>query len=294
MRSIIGGMLSLFAAGAIAQSWCPPGAAWHYGFYEGNSGIMGYVNTLYAGDTVIGGSSCQRLEATLHAYAQQSQNYFDQHFTSNITRFQGAFVELWDGAAFDTLFNFAALPGDGWYLPFDDYGRLTVLDTGHAPIDGQSLRFLVVDLGEFSTGPQQDTIYERLGFLSYYLDGSNVYLFDTGNDPLRCYSDSTLNYAAVNTPACDFILSVPVALAASRISLWPNPTQGDLWLDVGQAVVAARYRILDQAGRQVTSEALNSGAALSRVDVSALDAGLYTLRFEFPGEAASTARFIKE
>lgn len=294
MRTTNGLLFVLLTTGASAQSWCPPGATWHHGFYEGNSGILGYVNTLYAGDTVVGGSTCQRLEATLHAYAQQSQNYFDQHFTSSITRGQGAFVELWNGTAFDTLFNFAAVPGDGWYLPLDNYGPLTVLDTGHASIDGQSLRFLVVGLGEFSTGPHQDTIFERLGFLSYYLDGSNAYLFDTGNDPLRCYSDNTLNYTAVNAQACDFILSAWEAVAARHTSLWPSPTQGALWLDLGQAVKGVRYRILDEAGRQVMGGALNSGSATSRLDVSALDPGLYTLRYEAPSEPAWTTRFIKE
>jgi hypothetical protein len=104
-----------------------------------------------------------------------------------------------------------------------------------------------------------------------------------------------MNYSAVNAPACDFILSTPSGLAAPPISLWPNPTEATLWLDLGaEPARGARYRILDQAGRQVTGGALNGGATLSRSDVSALGAGLYTLRYEAPGKAAWTARFIKE
>jgi hypothetical protein len=168
------------------------------------------------------------------------------------------------------------------------------LDTGHSVIGGQLLRFLVVDLGEFSAGPPQDTIFERLGFLSYSLNG-DPFLFDTGLGSLRCYSDSTMNYVAVNAPACDFILSAPGGLTAHTVSFWPNPTQAALWLDLGQPPIhGARYHILDQAGRRVTGGALNSGAALFRMDVSTLVAGLYTLRYEAPSEPARTARFIKE
>ncbi len=182
-------IIFLFTANIVcAQSWCASQAVWHHSYHEGNSGIVGHVLTTYTGDTVIGGVVSQRLDGVLNAYSEQSQNYFTESIGPVFTTGTGDLVEKWNGFGFDTLYWFGASLGDRWI--FDSgAGGLTVMDTGMLVISGVPLRYLIVQFDEFSTGPAQDTIVERLGFLNHYWDGQGVFLVDAGLGGLRCYSD---------------------------------------------------------------------------------------------------------
>lgn len=121
-----------------------------------------------------------------------------------------------------------------------------------------------------------------------------VYPFEWG-DQMDCHSVNGSGIYPFGATECDLTMHAPApALPFAELRVMPNPAQEAIWLDLEPPPTnGARYRILDQAGRQVSGGALNS-AAVSRLDVSALDAGLYTLRYEATGGTPWTTRFIKE
>jgi len=73
----------------------------------------------------------------------------------------------------------------------------------------------------------------------------------------------------------------------SSIRLSPNPTDGELSLDIDQLSRGARFQIYDNGGRVVVR-----GPAASTLDVSHLHNGVYILEVR-DGQYAYTERFVK-
>jgi len=274
---------------ALPQSWCPPQALWHHSYYDGNGGVVGYVRTEYTGDTLVGGFLCQRLESMVYGYDLQFQVPFTQSLGQRSTRGQGELVEMWNGTGFDTLYWFGASPGDGWDLGIVD-GGLTVLDTGTVDISGVPLRYLTVQFDESPTGPPQDTIVERLGFLNYYWDAQGVFLFDIGLSGLRCYSDVDINYFASATP-CDLILGVGDLRSSQQASLFPNPSSGVVTISALSIPGLAQFLLTDAWGRKVHDRATGFETTF---DLSGLATGVYIYQFfDISGRIIFTGRWVK-
>ncbi len=285
----IGSLLYLFANAAIAQNWCPPQAVWYHEYANGNSGVVGYVQTEYTGDTLVGGSLCKRLVSVVTGYDLLLQVPFSESLGPRFTRGSDDLVELWNGAGFDTLYWFGASPGDGWNLQSWGNG-LTVIDTGSFVVSGMPLSYLVVEFNGFQSGPLQDTIVERLGFLHYYWDAQAVYLFDTGVEELRCYSDVDINYVANATP-CDFILGVGDIRILERTALFPNPSNGMLTISAAAMERIAHFELTDAWGRAVYRRSLRS---TTTIDLSWLSAGVYVYQLlDGQGRTLSTGRWMK-
>lgn len=246
MRTCFVSLSITLSFGALAQSWCAPEAVWHHTYADANTGVFGYVRTDYTGDTVVDGSVCQKLESMLYGYDQQLQIPVQQNVGQRITRGQNDLIELWDGSGFDTLYWFSAVLGDGWNLDGEMGMGLTVLDTGTLAIDGLPLHYLVVQFDEFQTGPPQDTIVERIGFLHYYWDAQAVYLFDAGFSGLRCYADTEIDFQVGTPESCTSIMSTPSESSRGRITLSPNPTE-DLVTVRSEAIEGVTLR--DASGR---------------------------------------------
>lgn len=279
-------LCSLFLSSAFAQSWCPPGATWHHDYFDGIGGV-GYVRTEYTGDTLLNGFVCQRLEPIITGYDQQFQIPFTQPLTPRFTRGQAELVELWNGLSFDTLYWFGAAPGDHWDL---NDGGLAVVDTGSMLIDGQLLKYLVVQWDEFATGPPQDTIVERLGFLNYYWDAQGAYLFDTGLRWLRCYSDIEIDQE-INMGTCDIILGVSNTSPGDRfLDLHPNPGSDHFTLQLPPG--DHDLQIFDQLGRSVIEIDRISDQAV--IGTASLAPGNYTLLIADRIGRVVHQRWIKE
>jgi hypothetical protein len=285
----IGCTFLLLTNAVLSQSWCPQQALWHHSYFDGNGGVVGYVRTEYTGDTLVGGFLCQRLESMVYGYDLQSQVPYTQSLGQRSTRGQGDLVENWNGVEFDTLYWFGAAPGDHWSL--DTWGGgLTVLDTGMVDVSGEPLRYLTVQFDEFPTGPIQDTIIERLGFLNYYWDAQGVFLFDIGLGGLRCYSDVDINYFASVTP-CDLILGVGDLQSSHQATLVPNPSSGMVTISARSIPGLARFVLTDAWGRKVHDQATGSATTF---DLTGLFTGAYIYQLmDAEGRILFTGRWVK-
>lgn len=195
---------------SVAQQWCMPAARWYHDVPEYTMwGIGSYVETRYVGDVFLADSLCQELSYTHYYFNDQSQTIDSVGWGSYHTTTSPGIVYLWTNSGFDTLFHFAADPGEYWDVP-DDATRITVTDTGHAVIDGQSLRYQVVQVTyEDMTIINADTIFERIGplYMYPYITFTTGIIIDGGFHGLRCYSDDGITYTRVGGH-CDIGLGV--------------------------------------------------------------------------------------
>jgi hypothetical protein len=132
-----------------------------------------------AGDTLIQGQPCTRIERTRTYTAYFDPTILVDTLSNLYTYSASGIVWMFDSQlnAFDTLYDFSALPGDSWqliHLPEYSAGSdfLTVVDTGHVSIDGHALRRLSVEYHfQGATGnnpPYLDTLMERIGSNTFY------------------------------------------------------------------------------------------------------------------------------
>lgn len=272
----------------------PTRGGWHHHYSELHVGDVGYAHTVYAGDTVIDGSTAQLIHGTAHVYSLQSQSYHSFGFHYMITRETNGLVEVWDGSSFDTLFHFNAVPGDGWHLPGPINPpvapRMTVLDTGHVELGGEWLRYLVLDMGPFSVLTSTDTLYEKLGPRFGYIHPGLSYIADAGIEELRCYKDDQMEViVAADGVVCDEILTVAEMGAQAGPHLVPNPGTGAV--SIGGDAAVRHLDLFDGAGRVAVSMAVRGGAA---IDLGHLAPGAYTYRLWGPdGQAVAQGRWVK-
>jgi len=280
----------LLGVSASAQNWCPTGAVWNHTYY-GCLGCTdtGYVHTAYAGDTLFQGSTCQILDATKHSWDIYTGIYTVEHLGPQITRGQNDLVEKWNGSSFDTLFHFASAPGDSWYPLGMGMGVVTVLDTGHAVVDGLSLRYLVMDM-DLGLGTT-DTVFARMGFLHYYVDGNSLFYADLGLGPLRCYLDDQIDYSTGMGPACEFTLGSGQRPYQGHCGLFPNPGSGAFTLSYHAQSVVGELQVRDLSGRIVLRERIPQWSTAHRVVLDHAAEGLYMCRIQWQ-ELEATLRII--
>lgn len=249
-----------FLGSAQAQVWCPPGARWIYD--TGSPGITSQTQFTYIGDTIVDGSSAQRI----------SQEGFISELFGNdtlietggqdiITRSEEGVVFRWIEAdlAWDTLYWFSAEPGDEW-TPGWAFGevceadfRLLVLDTGSMVVQGIWLRSLIV---QRLSGPEPvgdpELIAERLGTITGYFEpiaGCNS-VFECYCS-FQCYSDADLSYPMVGEPCALALGSGSQERSRMIVQISPNPGRDEFNLRSLPALKEIVVR--DVAGRPVVN-----------------------------------------
>lgn len=239
-----------------AQSWCGPGARWYHTDLESELwGFDNYVLTSYVGDTTIADSVCQRLRYSLHVYSEQSQSIDTVGPYEFYTATTEDIVYLRNNEIFDTLFNFNAIPGDRWGMPDGSTEPgiwINVLDTGHAVIDEQTLRFLSynITMADDWVLWANDTIYERIGpvFLYINLTYSAYIVTDGGYYGLRCYEDNEMSYSRVDG-RCDVGLGIPPPSDSQGVEVFPNPASSGVRISWEEKDIPLRTELIDMSGR---------------------------------------------
>ncbi|MEM5564426.1 T9SS type A sorting domain-containing protein [Psychroserpens sp. AS72] len=89
----------------------------------------------------------------------------------------------------------------------------------------------------------------------------------------------------------DTLLSVNDFDAISSFSLYPNPTNSILHIELNNNQVDVTYDIYDVLGKLITSEILEPGNS-SKIDVSNWNNGLYLIKIS-NGDNTETKRFVK-
>jgi hypothetical protein len=281
---------------AVAQSWCPPGATWTFGYTDILGGVIGHARVDHTADTVVGGMPAQRLEVRANAYSYPTQAYWNEtpmgiYFTTGTSDV----VQLWNPneAAYDTLFWFSAVPGDRWSVPWT-YGGVPdflVLDTLWTTIAGLQLRQVVVGLD--TPGPEPiDTLTERLGFMEIFINAiSPMFLVDQPFGGLRCYSVDDLQWTDPEWPyGCTSLVGLGEPGPTSTLAPFPNPGTTHFTLDLPPGTNT--FTLFDATGRMVLHQ--RTADARPVIATEALPAGLYRISVCDERSEVMGATWVKE
>lgn len=283
---IIALLLALSTYGVHAQSWFNDEAEWHFAY--GNSGaVVGYVHGSIGGDTVLDGLSARKLE--LHRYASfiGTTQVFEEAVPDRVVRYSDGivWVHVPALAAFDTLYDMHAVPGQRWRLAelsdaslCGPESYMEVTDTGTTSRYGPDLRWLGVVVhyaGDWSLGVIHDTIVERIGTLGMYILPHDLCLtiVDGGEGGLPlCYKDTEVDYQWDPEIPCDRALRVGSVMPAPSITLGPNPASE--WLRMGTSDTGPmRVAVFDAQGRSLLTRTLANPT--EPINIAALAAGSY-------------------
>lgn len=277
MKSLFLSIALCAATSITAQTWCPPGAEWHYQWYDFTE--FGSVRVNCLGETTVGGHVAQRLETVKSVYLNFQGSTQVGAWITYYTRSTDDLVSLWNGTDFDTLYVFGAAPGTHWSVPGTDQPvQVTVVDTGTLVLQGLPLRFSVVDYHP-SYGIEGDTLVERLGSRKTFFDPFYTFRMDGPGLGLRCYSDGDIAFSADTVGHCALFTAVEDLSAAPSFHLYSDGADLHVRaLDVGPGF---RLELRDLQGRMVHQQRSNGDRL--RVPVGALPVGLYLYRI-FTGE----------
>jgi len=281
---------------AVAQSWCPPGAEWTFGYNDIVGGVIGHARVDHTADTLLAGLPAQRLEVHVNAYSYPSQSYLTEQAAGVwFTTGNGDIVQLWDPneAAFDTLYWFSAVPGDRWSVPWTLGGvpNFIVLDTLWTTISGLQLRQAVVGLDTPSPEPI-DTLTERLGFLEIFINAiSPMFLVDQPFGGLRCYHDDDLQWTDPGwSYGCASLLGLGEHEPTSNLRIFPNPGTTNFTLDLlpGPHTIT----LVDATGRMVLQQRFADERPV--IGTEHLPEGLYRITVQDDQSGLMGATWVKE
>lgn len=278
-----------------AQNWCPQGATWTY---DSHGFVMlqnGYTTITYARDTVLGGFTGE-LILGMTVGTDFAMTDIDTMWAGTLTRHDGPVVYSWSNLqqAWDTLYNFAAVPGESWLPPFAqpgmcggaEYGdAVQVLDTGTVVVDGMALHYLDIHNGFYD-----GRIVERLGFSLMMGLYEGCWVPECICD-LRCYHDNEIAYVRPGLmDPCEHVASVITDVGrheAVAPLLFPDPG-GDhftVLLSPGDHTIA----LCDMSGRNVLQQ--RALAERTLIDTSLLPSGVYAVRID---DNPTLIRWVKQ
>jgi hypothetical protein len=285
-----------------AQTWCPSGATWHYGFYNG------YTKLQYSSDTTINSILCKKLESTSEWYwasiLHNSTN--NSYYTYSNSGVNYIYNNRYGQNQFDTLFDINAQIGDKWKMPLTDtlcndtINTVTVLDTGHLFINSTQLKWLYVKINNNPvSGNSFDTIIENLGYTKrffYYYDYCNLY---EGPEyySLRCYSDNTFGNYNSTSLICDFTISIDEIPNSLNFHFYPNPISSTI-LTIDFELSKSENMLLEiqnMLGQIVYSDTFKTSISrqTKTIDIGSLPKGAYFIQLKNEYKI-HTAKFIKQ
>jgi hypothetical protein len=285
-------MLPLLAQ---AQSWAPVGATWTYtqGHVGGPDTNLAVITV--AGDTVIQGRNCDKLEAT-------SGNYVCFPFYDFI-HFDGDSLWIYDhhDDRFMLLMCMNALPGDTWATELQhsaggirDTITWTVLDTATIVVDGIPLRSLDLSFDGGILSPYcwpHCTFIERIGNLKYLFDFQvGVCDAETFNG-LRCYEDNVISWLSPSVQQCALSTGIAVHGPGASLSISPNPAHAGETITVrldGQATGDPLVLVHDALGRSVHRKHISG----ERMDLVLPTSGVYLLTLHQGGLPIAQQRLV--
>ena len=270
--------MMVWTSGLHAQEWAPLGATWHYHHYiQGFPPYEGYVRFEAVTDTVINGQPTRKI------LANNDQSSFYMHAADGV-----AWVYVPSAEAFDTLFNFNAIPGDHWQMvPLPEplwctaESWVEVVDTGSTVVSDHSLRWLAVNYHNLQDDGFEavlpDTIVERLGPMDVFMlpqEQCNTWVSPGSIFGLFCYADAEVTFQSPSVVDCQLGMGLAAEAISPDVRLYPNPGLDGftLSMSVGSLGLIAVY---DARGAQVH----DSGpiATSIRVDTSDWPSGLYSI-----------------
>lgn len=289
-----------------AQTWCAPGAEWHYRVYNPfvpyQDGYMKVTvtNTITQGNTtyynLVGGFVGQVNSVNFPTVALS-------YFSAKIYEANKVlYVYNQTTSVYDTIANFNANIGDKWRMtqkynpnqmpcPFPR-PVLTVIDTDHVVINSINLKRVTV----VTPSTYTIIIVEKIGGINSFLyPYFSCAVDDYSPGSFVCYSDN--NFPLFQNPGynlpCDFttVGKDEFTLEGLELNVFPNPATEKVKIEFRGENVPKQFQVqvYDLLAKQVLSGNYSSGNTL---DLAELKAGLYTISFILDGQVLARRKLV--
>jgi hypothetical protein len=295
-----------------AQTWCPPGAVWNYTANENFSSptaMRGYTEIRNLGKNTVDGKQCDKLlYSRYRKWGPEGYPCCDPVFENIYTYQDGPVIYFRVRPnVFDTLINFDCPLWKGWSTtystsvcpdPYPKEARTTVIDTGHAMVNGFNLKYLLVCWGDSAYAATYSAsaairIYERIGAIRSFMIPYPWTCSSTSTDywgfegDFACYWDNVFPiYKNPLYNLCNYNLTSTneIDRENSNFLLKPNPAREQFQVFVRENTV---LRIHSIEGFLVIEKDVQPGWAT--IDASDLPKGMY---FVTAGRGYPPARLV--
>ena len=120
--------------------------------------------------------------------------------------------------------------------------------------------------------------------LTFDSESDELFVFDSQNTSILNYSFGTLNgsfpvsnYIKQATFVSDVQTGIGTSPDPENISIYPNPSTGELFVQLKNELPVARIVVCDISGKEVFRKKLTNSENILRLDFSNLSAGFYTM-----------------
>jgi hypothetical protein len=305
-------LLSLFSIGSInSQTWSAPGATWLFSVSSPSPKVEGYQQMSFIDTVTAGGKLCSRIGGPSAIYYYSGSYPFPlpgfpelkTHFNNGVLT--SYVYDQYLSNRFDTLANFNATIGQGWYCPHFDSAncwvnaakirpKSIVTDTGHVNINGFNLKRLKIyesTTGTYTAGVYSYEIVERMIIPSGYFYPYHCCVIDCGPGPaLTCYIDNALGVykSSFGSGNCNFA-SIVESPSDWFLIMFPNPATDLITVFFPGT---GTLKITDQLGREVLVK--NNVQSLKEdIYIGNLEKGIYQMTFT-GASGAKFGRLLKE
>jgi hypothetical protein len=227
-------------------------------------------------------------------------------------------VYVYANNQFFTLYDFAAQRGDSWMLVasrspgnFCSEPVVARVDSaGQQQFAGRLRRWIRVQLqlmgwpdGRVRVAGMSGRIYEGIGPVEGYLVPRGHYSaaidYDCGWFPAPDYFGALLCFRATGmgavfngpTQVCTLLSTAEQRANEVGFTVFPNPSAGELTLELPARLGAAQLAIHDLTGRCVWRGPI---PASRRLNLNTLPRGLYAATLQVAGQAVAVRRFVLE
>lgn len=266
------------------------GAEWYYDYLHFFT--SGYIHIWHAGDTIIKGKPAGIVRKEGHYYNQELLSYYQQDLGKEYFSADDDRVYVYRYEQFYTLWDFSAEVGDSWIIPgsnemyCDSTALVTVEETGDTLINGQLLRWFVLDYfgDENDQWNYYGKIIERLGPENDYLLPSPTCMADAfEGGSLRCYEDTDFGLFETGiSQSCDYLVNTNELEAGTDFTMHPNPAADEVLIQL-QTSGNVEYAVYGLDGRLWLAGGENfikSNEQIILINTSRLPVGSYIVALQ--------------
>ncbi len=279
--------------------FCPPGAEWHYSFYNNLPYSIINEKIKYIGKAVIGLDTMLYIEH----YRFFNQLNFGHFVGSTYFKQKGDTVFVKNNITsqnWQILYNFNVQPGHSWHnnLTNGKTYTVTVDSVNHKVVNGHNLKQLFVHYQTtYYNNPYTytATILERFGCTTYLFNFFN----DTSSDgdyidEFLCYQDSTFGQIQFTNKPCNYSnLNGLLDLDGTDppLTIFPNPSSDKVHLSFKFEPNDLQLCLYNTIGAKVYF--CSNVSEGHEIDMTSFESGIYFLKIQ-NSTSQRTFKLIKE
>lgn len=290
----------------------PPGAEWHYNFFNRYPYALTNEEIKYLGDSVVNSENVKIIGHSKSFWSKNLGGYRKTVIKQNgdTVFFRGAITQH----SWQILYNYGASVGQNWTTTVVDPTvgvpityTISVDSIGTVIMNTISLRKLFVNYTPVLPGTTPTytnypaEIIERIGcprFLFYY--SPPYYMTDVDfSMGILCYKDDAFGTKLFTDKLCNYEEYMSLEennQAGGSFHIFPNPGNGQFRLSIPNSLGGSdlEIKVLDLSGRRVKQMKPDAGSLSPSIDLRELETGAYTIQVAQGGQIRYNGKIIKQ